>query len=166
MNIEFRHAQPEDSENFKMTLNEALVRKLGMNDTSWEEAPFSDEEIQVMIADGKGHAYVTNIEGQPAGAVLLLESDARAWGEDLGNDGLALYIHKLSVRQAFAGRGVGEQIINWAAQHTKDQGRQYLRLDCHEDNAGLCNYYEKLGFQRVGTHESDHSTSALYQRDL
>ena len=46
------------------------------------------------------------------------------------------------------------------------QGKYILRLDADAKNIGLCGYYEKIGFEKVGIKETPLSTNNLYQKSL
>lgn len=85
------------------------------------------------------------------------------WGD---SEMKAAYIHRLAVKDGFHNQGMGEQIINLAAEAAAAKGKTFLRLDCSNDNTSLCNYYEGLGFTRVSTKitmAGDYS-AALYER--
>ena len=41
----------------------------------------------------------------------------------------ALYVHHLAVKRSHAGRGIGEQLLVWAAELTAGAGRSFLRSD-------------------------------------
>ena len=61
----------------------------------------------------------------------------------------ALYVHRLVVARRCAGRQFGARILNWAAQHAREAGREYLRLDAWTTNEGLHRYYISQGFRLV-----------------
>lgn len=63
--------------------------------------------------------------------------------------GTSGFIHKLSVRRAYAGSGVAESIVKIAAEICKSKGIYELRLDCDPHRSGLCAFYEHIGFNRV-----------------
>src|SRR5439155_9931 len=43
------------------------------------------------------------------------------------------------------------RILDWASTRAADDGKRWLRLDVHRRNPALQRYYERHGFQRVGT---------------
>lgn len=73
---------------------------------------------------------------------------AHGWpdGPDTG-----LYVYRMAVRRAAAGRGLGERILDWCSTRAAGDGYRWLRLDCHRHNRRLQRYYEARGFERVGT---------------
>jgi ribosomal protein S18 acetylase RimI-like enzyme len=74
------------------------------------------------------------------------------------------YVHRLAVRRAYAGRGMGRALLEWAAAQTAGSGRVWLRLDCMADNRRLCHYYESLGFVQRGIVGNDRWSGRLYEQ--
>lgn len=95
---------------------------------------------------------------------------AQAWPDGADN---ALYLLRLAVTPAartlarkYHCPGLGEMMITIAKDNVRYSGRRYLRLDCSRDNTRLHDYYERLGFVRVGTVEvGERRSGALYQFD-
>ncbi|MEV5773090.1 GNAT family N-acetyltransferase [Streptomyces antimycoticus] len=63
----------------------------------------------------------------------------------------ALYVHKLTVDRRFAGRGLGNQVLDWAGDRAAREGAHWLRLDAWTTNAALHRYYLRHGFKHVRT---------------
>lgn len=66
----------------------------------------------------------------------------------------ALYASKLTVPLAYAGTGLGAEILDWAGGRAYDAGVTWLRLDAWTTNTALHRYYERLGFTHVRTVET------------
>ncbi|MBQ0741131.1 GNAT family N-acetyltransferase, partial [Aquimarina celericrescens] len=64
------------------------------------------------------------------------------------------------------GQDLGKKILQQIAQHVQTEDCKYLRLDADSKNPKLCSYYEKQGFQKVGTKELPISVYNLYQKEL
>lgn len=140
-------ATQEDVPELVRVLQDASDTKQEHGDNIWGTTPFTEKEAQRML-DG-GHTYVARTEdGTIAGTFVLQPEDERMWG-DKGVDEQALYIHRLSARREFRGKGVGEQIISWAGQKARELQKPLLRLDCPYEQRSLCEYYEKRGFIEV-----------------
>jgi ribosomal protein S18 acetylase RimI-like enzyme len=93
----------------------------------------------------------------------LLWSDPLVW-RDVPED--AGYVHSLAIRRAYAGRGLGKTLLEWA-ERLATAGKRYLRLDCGAENLPLRAYYERLGFQHRGDlAEGDGFRASLHQRRL
>lgn len=99
---------------------------------------------------------------QAAVAALIQKSDAFLWPDD----GHALYLHKLSVRRAFAGQGLPAQLFAWAEARALAQGRTLLRLDCAADRPKLCAFYEAQGFTCMSSRQFGPMAVALYEKSL
>jgi ribosomal protein S18 acetylase RimI-like enzyme len=106
-----------------------------------------------------GHAYyAASIEKKEvhlafagdelAGALRLLMRDPIVWPEFAEGD--AVYVYNLAVRRAWAGHGLGRQLLDWAEQQAAALGRRSVRLDCFPGNAFLRRYYEDAGFTEHG----------------
>ena len=91
--------------------------------------------------------YLFRMGGQPVGTMVLQWSDEEAWG-DVPED--AGYVHWLAVRRDHAGRGLGNEFLDWAEDRTVRSGKRCLRLDCAVSNRALNEYYERAGFSFRG----------------
>ena len=81
-------------------------------------------------------------------ATLTLQwNDPRFWGD--ADDADAGYVHRLAVRRARAGRGMGYRLLAWADEQVLLRGRAWLRLDVVTGNRPLRGYYEAAGFVHV-----------------
>lgn len=122
-----------------------------------------------------GQAWLVRLDGGIVGTVSLTEESdpdfVDGWPD--GPDD-ALYLYRMAVRRAYAGRAIGTEVLNWASTRSAGFGKRWLRLDCHRRNLALQQYYERHGFDRVGTvvhvvnTETDEpftrNSGALYQR--
>ncbi len=157
MNIEMRQANMADVPALVSILQEAAEFKASQDDNIWGSDPFTAEKVEGMVTDGDTH--IASVNGHAAGSVTLPWSDERKWGPGKGNDGRALYIHRMAVNNRFRGRyRVGELMIVWAGAQVLRANREYLRLDCSYDNPRLSAYYERRGFKEVERKDLDNST--------
>ncbi|WP_232462493.1 GNAT family N-acetyltransferase [Bordetella genomosp. 9] len=126
--------------------NDATAYKLSRKDLAWGRNEWTLEAARQALEQGGLHVIEQN--GMPAGMLSLSWQDDEHWGRQAPNAG---YVHGLSIRDGFRGLGLGVYAINWCADVVRANDRQRLRLDCEVTNTSLCNYYESLGFARVGT---------------
>ena len=89
-------------------------------------------------------------DGRDVGVYTLTWDDVRHWGETLGNDGRAGYIHMLSVHRAAARSGMGERLLRHAESLIASKPRPLFRLDCWDGNPFLHAYCARKGFTLVG----------------
>lgn len=98
---------------------------------------------------GRGETYVALLEGQPVATLALTLTGEPFWDDPSGD---ALYLHSFAVMRAFAGRGIGRSLLQWAEDVAAvSAGRRYLRLDIWGENRALFEYYTAAGF----THRKD-----------
>src|SRR5687768_12512439 len=71
--------------------------------------------------------FLTDVESEPAGTIILQEKDEFFWPEI--NDGSSLFFHKLTVRRKFAGLGVSAALIDYAYKVAKSRNKTHLRMD-------------------------------------
>ena len=108
-----------------------------------------------------GEVYLLRRGGAPVGMLLLQWSDRELWG-DVPED--AGYVHKLAVRRAYAGEGLGREMLRWAEGEAAAAGKRYLRLDCMADNPPLRAYYERAGFEPRGVVYGAGWSACLYEK--
>lgn len=142
-------------------LQEATQHKLRRGDTSWAEAIWSDEYVLGLMANST--AYIVHCENKAVGTVSLQWEDERLWGPQ---PPIAGYIHRLAIRDGFHGLGLGKTVIDWVLLQSTIYDKEAVRLDCDAGNIGLCAYYERHKFVRVGSNASPDHVSALYERTL
>jgi GNAT superfamily N-acetyltransferase len=91
--------------------------------------------------------FLGSFDGIPVATMILQEVDALFWPSV--PRGESLFLHKLSVRRAFAGTGLAVAMIDWAKREVNCRSKKFLRLDCAADREKLCEFYESLGFHKV-----------------
>ncbi|WP_214413021.1 GNAT family N-acetyltransferase [Sphaerisporangium fuscum] len=168
--LTLRNATLDDLPGVLTLLAETAAWLNGRGIRQWPAGGFPASRIEPLIAEG--NLYVLDDESQageegsaPAATLTLDEhADPEFWRRG-DHPEAALYVHKLAVKRAFAGRGLGETLLDWANLRVAASGRRWLRLDCSKDNPGLQSYYRTIGFQHVRTVDLPHRASgALFQR--
>lgn len=125
-------------------------------------APFADAWMAEKIAAGE--VYIASQAGEPVAVARLLWRDASFWGERERGD--AVYLHTLAVRRDMAGRGIGGEMLDWAADQGRRRGRRWLRLDCAATNRGLVAHYLSQGFTPAGEVNIAGETMLLLERGI
>ncbi len=92
--------------------------------------------------------YIAYIEGIPFACMALIGSDPAFW-PDVGN-GTSLFIHKLAVKRAAAGKGVSIALLDYAKNECLQRKIPDLCLDCSALIPKLRSFYECNGFICVG----------------
>lgn len=163
MELTFTEATSDVIPSLIEILNGAVNYKVSHGDHSWGFGVFTTDEVKHQMANGS--VYVAQLGEELVGTVTLTWKDELVWGKDHGQ---ACYVHRLAVKEAVHGHGLGKQIIQWVAEHALSEGVNLLRLDCDSLNKGLCDYYENQGFIRVITKKiPEHKfKTALYERKI
>jgi GNAT superfamily N-acetyltransferase len=157
--VNVRRAVPADAPLAAEILDEATAYVGTLGFDQWP-VPFPQDELARRIE--RGELLMVDVDGEPAATLTLLWDDPAFWGERPPD---AVYLHKLAVRRAFAGRGLGAAIVEWVDGHAASAGRDFLRLDCRRDDARIRAYYEQLGFEHCGDMDDDSRFAvALYER--
>lgn len=58
-----------------------------------------------------------------------------------------LYVHQMSVNDAFRGKGVGKQLINLVLNYAREKRIGSVELDFWARNEHACGFYKNMGFK-------------------
>lgn len=142
-----RRATAEDVLVLTQIRNEAHTWKLAHRDYAWGKEGDGVSERWMRNTVAQKEVYVVELDGTPAGMFSLDLDDEQRWGPQ---EPIAAYVHGLSVRTGFNGRGLGGFMLDCCASKVRGLNRRYVRLDCPAHNGKLCAWYESLGFIRAG----------------
>lgn len=137
--IEFRG--PEAAADAVAILREAAAHFEARGIEVWTQGEL--HEADFALAARAGELVMGHTDGDVAATMLLQPLDLLYWASAAPNT--ALYVHKVAVRRAFAGRGWLERLVDFAAAEARARGLPYLRLDTLEGPV-LRSLYERLGF--------------------
>jgi GNAT superfamily N-acetyltransferase len=78
----------------------------------------------------------------------------------------AVYVRRLVVSRAHAGRRLGATLLDWAGLTAReDYGAEWIRVDVWRTNKELHDYYEDQGFTSCGVcRDPDYPSGALFQK--
>lgn len=108
-----------------------------------------------------GNLYVLRENGRVAGAAVLLQQDERWSGKE---EIPAYYVHNLVT--ALDAKGAGKRILCETEKLALEQGKDCVRLDCDVTNEALNQYYESLGFEKMGRCEEGGYVGYLREKKL
>ncbi|MCG8526200.1 MAG: GNAT family N-acetyltransferase [Opitutales bacterium] len=111
-----------------------------------------------------GIYYLGTLEGEPVGVFRFQMKDEWVWPEFDHSE--ATYIHRLSVKRKFAGKGYSHLLIDVAISESKKRKRKFLRLDCDADRPELVEYYKKAGFKYHSFAQVGKFSAARFQMEL
>ncbi len=107
----------------------------------WSLEEFRAEDFEAAAGAGE---LIMGFEERDIAAVMLLQSADRLYWP-LAPVGSALYVHKLAVRRASAGRRWSARMIEWAAAVARERAIPRLRMDTMPGSV-LQSLYESYGF--------------------
>lgn len=117
----------------------------------WQYLLGGGDDDDIKQAVSKGNTYLVT-EGGKLAATFTLCSEQNDWdkhifGEDANHD--SLYLHRLAVKPKFMKKGLGAAILNWIDDEITTD-KQYIKLDCVENNPKLNAFYKNNGFELIG----------------
>ena len=146
-----------------------------MGTDQWAE-PYPDADgklIRVQEGIERGETWIVWDGEVPAATVTIrTERNNVVWSEatcgcDLSDP--AVYVHQLITARAYAGVGLGAELIDWAGLWgRRSYGAKWVRIDVWTTNLPLHKYYMKTGFETCGMYEDDprYMSGALFQKPV
>lgn len=125
--------------------------------------PMEQLAASALAADVAARHFALAMVGTEAvGTARLTRDDPECWPDAV--PGVAVYVHRVAIRRAWAGRGLPGMILAWCARQAQGLGCSYLRLDCDARRLKLRGLYEGLGFRFHSERRVGHHTVARYER--
>src|SRR4051812_22492152 len=108
----------------------------------------SEAKWQANLADPQVAIRIAEVDGSVAGFVELapkkLPHDTSA---------PALELRRLYLKRDAHGRGIADELMNWAVQEAAGRGAQEIVLSVYVDNPRARRFYERHGFETVGRYD-------------
>lgn len=105
------------------------------------------------LADGS--LYVMEQEGEICASMLIDQVQPEEYRDIswkyCAKEEEVLVVHLLCVRPSRAGRGIGKEMIAFAAEEGKRRKCRAIRLDTGQQNKPAASLYGKMGFELAGT---------------
>jgi GNAT superfamily N-acetyltransferase len=155
-----REATPADTDEIAAILQEAedWLRSRGVS--MWLPAELRLDRLREDVAAGMH--FLAEVDGEVAGTLRFQLEDEEFWPDE--PHGESAFVHRLAVRRRFAGAGVGDALLGWAADRARALGRSYLRLDCDRHRPRLRAFYERNGFRHHSDRQVGPHLVARYER--
>ncbi|CAM1373530.1 GNAT family N-acetyltransferase [Tenacibaculum xiamenense] len=166
MTISFKQIEKEDLAKVLSLFKEAAEKINKKNVDHWQYWKNPPKEKVEWVAEGIANRefyFINTEQNENIGMVRILDEDIPYWGKQSEK---AKYIHSLVIKERFNGKGLGATIIQKIENDSIKTNTEFLRLDADAKNLGLCRYYEKIGFEKVGIKKTPLSTNNLYQKKL
>ena len=166
MNISFKQISIDDKHAVLSLFKDAAEKIAKKNIDHWQYWKNPPIEKIQWVEEGienNEFFFIENTDSETIGMLRILEDDVMYWGEQSDK---AKYIHSLVVIEKYEGKGIGQLILKKVEKEAKSNGFSCLRLDSDAKNSKLCDYYEKLGFEKEGAKELPLSTYTLYEKEI
>jgi GNAT superfamily N-acetyltransferase len=162
--LSIEQAHPSDMDTVIDILEEAASWLASRGVDQWMPGSFLGPGYETIANQLKrGEVYLATLYGKPAGTLTLQWEDKKFWGDVSEN---AIYVHRVAIRRAYAGKGLGLRLLQWAENMAAKAGKTYLRLDCMTENSTLCEYYERAGFECRGEIQGKGWRGRLYEKRI
>jgi GNAT superfamily N-acetyltransferase len=125
-------------------LREAAAWALSRGTVVWRTDELREQDFREAAL--RGELVMGFNEGQAVATMLLQSSDPIYWPEIAPNT--SLFLHKIAVRRAHAGRGWLGRLIEFADQNARQRDIRWLRLDTLHGSF-LRHLYEQHGFSAI-----------------
>lgn len=141
----------------------AWLRSQGQDQWS-NDWPDTDTMIAGFLRDlqegGTWIAFDDDIETDKVlGAVTInRRTNPGLWKPE--EEATSLFVHRLTLAQGSAGRGIGARLLDFAGQQAEHVGLPWIRLDAWTTNDRLHQYYRRQGFRLVRMVPNHHTPSA------
>ena len=138
------------------------------NADQWAQPWPSEEDRNHRISHDltAGNTWITWDNGTPAATITADSAQNPIWPAETRDDP-AVYVARLVVSRAFAGRGLGAALLDWAGLRAqRHYGARWVRVDVWTTNTALHAYYRRQGFQScgLGTASAPYPSAALFQK--
>ena len=145
--IALRHGTVDDLGTIIRLIEEATewLRAKGTDQWArpWPNRAGRDGRILASLSQGK--TWIGWDGGTPAATITADPDKDPYWPDDLRRDP-AVYVHRLVVRRAYKGAGLGAALLDWAGWTARrDHGAQWIRVSAWTTNVSLHGYYRAPG---------------------
>lgn len=127
---------------------------------------FALPSFQQQLSNPDSHFFYVLVDGEIAGYIKLNYNTAQTEFRDPKG----VEVERIYVLQAYQGKQIGKQLLDFAIQTAIDKGLSYIWLGVWEHNSGAIRFYQSKGFVVIGSHPfmlgSDSQTDLLMRKDL
>ena len=148
----------------------AWLRTMGTDQWAkpWPTRAARDTRVRQDLADGKTW-FVRDGRILAATVTTAEQPNPPVWSAcDCDLSEAAVYVHRLVTARAYAGRGLGAELIDWAGMRGyRLYGARWIRIDVWTTNAGLHQYYKMQRFEPCGyCADPAYPSGALFQKHV
>jgi ribosomal protein S18 acetylase RimI-like enzyme len=158
---------PADFELVWKAVQEAIERQRAEGIFQWGDY-YPTRELFERDLEG-GHLHIARLGGAFAGFIVLDEEQGEEWdGIPWTTKGKILVAHRLVVKPALQGRGIGGALVDFAERFGREKGYDAIRLDAYLGNPRALLIYESRGYTIAGTFKFEHLLKGFncYEKEL
>ena len=152
MNIIYRSAELSDAEALRELFADSFVETFGHLYRPADLQEFlegnSQAKWQANLTDPDVAIHVAESGGELAGFVELAPKKL-----PYETAAPAIELRRLYLRSSAHGRGIADQLMQWALTEAAARGAQELVLSVYVDNHRARRFYERYGFEAVGKYD-------------
>ena len=138
-------ATPDQLPMVRATYANARAIQREQGSSLWPD--FSEAMIVAELTNGL--LYRVLDDEMLVGIFSVAYEDPAIWGDR--ERGAHIYLHRIARAEDYAGRGLLDAVLAWARAQCRSMGRAGLRMDTWADNSALVGYYQRHGFNLLGT---------------
>jgi GNAT superfamily N-acetyltransferase len=129
----------------------------------WPDVEARDRRVRVGLAEGRTWTVWDDVK-LAATVTLQRTADPALWPDAAEDE--AVYPCRLVVDRAYAGLGIGAELMDWAGRSARDgYGARWIRIDVWTTNRALHRYYQRQGFRSKGVATgTDSPAAALFEK--
>jgi len=121
---------------------------------------YADEDLAAFLCEKQPEAFEAEL-GDPSFALRLAEDEGDLAGYlKLGPNDLpgeappgTIELHQLYVLAPWQGAGVAAELVDWMFAESRRRGASHIQLSVFVDNHRARRFYEKRGFEEVGSYK-------------
>jgi diamine N-acetyltransferase len=111
------------------------------------EQCFSEASLGKEISNPEDLCFFAEVDGKPAGYIRFMEDYS---GLEIMRQWKALELKRIYVLEAYHGKGIAQQLMNFYMQYAIENNYNALWLGVWEHNLRAQKFYEKYGFANSG----------------
>lgn len=142
--MQIQNSTPEDIVTILTLYDSAIEHQKKVFNKHWQ--PLEREMVEQEIQEKRQWKMV--IDGQVVCIFAITYNDPIIWKEKDRDP--SLYLHRIVTHPAHRGKFFVKDIIAWALEFARKQGKQFIRMDTFGDNQKLIDYYVASGFNFLG----------------
>lgn len=124
----------------------------------------ADRDSRILAHLRQGKTWLCR-DGEIVAATITADPDEDPYWAQARPE-LAVYVHRLVINRAYAGSGLGAELLDWAGRRARlRHGALWVRISAWTTNLGLHEYYRQQGFVLCGYHPDDgYPSAARFQK--